>query len=68
MSTLKYETFEEVENDTAVKEVLETDGRVWVEVVGIQFMIENNGTTVKIYKYGKDKWLFAGKYSKPVSV
>jgi hypothetical protein len=62
MRTLKFETFEEVKNDAAVREYLEADGNIMIEVVGIQFMLEDIGAAVKVYKYGKDCWLYAGKY------
>ena len=64
MRDLRFESFEDIKNNTAVKYILEEDGSIMIEVVGISFMLKDMGTAVKIYKYGKDCWLYAGKYSK----
>ena len=64
MRDLKFETFEDIQNDAAVKEFLEEDGSVMVEVVGISFMLKDMGAAVKVFKYGRDSWLYAGKFNK----
>jgi hypothetical protein len=61
---LKFNNFEDIRSDITVRDMIERTDGVNIEVVGIEFFVRSVGDCVKVYKMGRDGWIYAGKFKK----